>query len=102
MAVDFARHAQEWTAELLPCTWDYAKRIRDRDGKYVCQSDNDIALCTCANGHTTRMVSTVHRVAPDGTVAPSYVCPVKGCSFHQYVRLVGWDPSHVYEVTQWE
>lgn len=83
-----------------PLTWDYAPRVLRADGSYVCQSDRDIALCTCGNGHTCRLVSTVHAVTADGTVSPSYVCPATGCSFHQFVRLVDWDPGHVYEVKQ--
>jgi len=81
-----------------PCTWDYAPRWLKEDGFYACQSDKDLALCTCANQHTTRLVLTTHAVSADGTVTPSYVCPCQGCTFHEWVQLVGWDPNHVYEV----
>jgi hypothetical protein len=43
------------------------------------------------------MVSDVHTIAADGTVTPSYVCVATGCTFHEMVRLVGWDPGHVFE-----
>ena len=75
-----------------PLTWDYAKRLR-RKAPY----DLDMAMTTCANGHTLRMASDVHTIASDGTVTPSVVCTVTGCSSHVMVRLVGWDPDHVFE-----
>lgn len=83
-----------------PYTWNYALRVRKKDGYYACQSDKDLALCTCANRHTTRLTSTKHKVGADGTVSPSYVCTVGGCGFHEFIRLVGWDGAHVYRVEQ--
>ena len=44
------------------------------------------------------MTGSIHRVAEDGTVTPSYVCPVDGCTFHDWVRLVGFDATHEYRV----
>jgi hypothetical protein len=44
----------------------------------------------CDRGHHTMLSRTVHRVSKDGTVSPSYVCTKPGCSFHTFVRLVGW------------
>jgi hypothetical protein len=82
------------------CSWDYAVRLLRRaedGGGYACQSDTDLALCTCGSGHTCRLSGRVHQVAPDGTVTPSYVCPVAGCGFHVWIRLVGWDPDHTFE-----
>lgn len=32
-----------------------------------------------------------HEIKEDGTVHPSVVCPYDGCSFHDYVRLEGWE-----------
>lgn len=32
-----------------------------------------------------------HSVAPNGTVSPSYVCPFPPCTFHEWVRLEGWE-----------
>lgn len=82
-----------------PLTWDYAVRLIKAGGHYACQSDKDLALCTCEYGHTCRLASNVHTVDADGNVTPSYVCPVKGCTFHVAPwKLEGWDPSHVYEV----
>lgn len=31
-----------------------------------------------------------HKVAPDGTVTPSVVCPYDECGFHDHVRLADW------------
>lgn len=31
-----------------------------------------------------------HAIAADGSVSPSVVCPHPGCSFHEFVRLLGW------------
>lgn len=32
-----------------------------------------------------------HDIAADGSVTPSLVCPRSGCTFHDYVKLEGWD-----------
>ncbi len=34
-----------------------------------------------------------HKIAPDGTVTPSVVCPHEGCTFHEFIRLEGWEAS---------
>jgi hypothetical protein len=84
----------------LPLTWDYCKRLIKAGGHYACRSDTWLAHCTCASGHTSLLVSTVHTVGPDGLVTPSYVCPSSTCTFHVHPwRLVGWDPDHVYETS---
>lgn len=103
--VVFARGSQKNRTDLpppVPLTWDYAVRLRKEGGYWACQSELDMALCTCASGHTTRLSGRVHTIAADGTVLPSYVCPVGGCSFHEMVRLDGWDPAHVFEVVDIE
>jgi hypothetical protein len=97
--IDFARGSQHHADNPKPLTWDYCQRLKkDGGAHWACQSEHDLALCTCAHGHTTRMTGTVHQVATDGTVTPSYVCPVQGCTFHDWVRLVGFDGKHVYDV----
>lgn len=38
----------------------------------------------------------IHLIGQDGTCSPSLVCwRVKGggCTFHEHVRLAGWDPA---------
>lgn len=64
-----------------PLTWDRAKPGALAD---------DLALITCAAGHTLRLTSRIHRIATDGSVFPSWVCTVPGCAFHEFIRLVGW------------
>jgi hypothetical protein len=46
------------------------------------------ASMTCPNGHG--LVLRNHRIAPDGAVSPSVVCPNPQCDFHEFVRLEGW------------
>ena len=85
-------HADQHVEPVPPLSWDYAKRIRRKP-----PWDKDLALTTCRSGHTLRMTGDVHTIAADGTVTPSYVCVATGCTFHEMVRLVGWDPGHVFE-----
>jgi hypothetical protein len=47
------------------------------------------AVVTCPRGHT---LGLPHRIADDGTVRPSIVCPEKGCGWHVWGRLEGWSP----------
>jgi hypothetical protein len=46
------------------------------------------ASMTCAYGHSLTLGG--HAIDADGTVHPSVVCPARGCSFHDFVRLDGW------------
>lgn len=32
-----------------------------------------------------------HTIGADGTINPSMVCPHAPCTFHQYIRLEGWE-----------
>lgn len=68
-------------------TWDYL----DPQGK---EWLNNLALITCSNGHTCRIVSTVHRIGAQGALSPSYVCPIATCGYHAMVRFVGWNPDY--------
>lgn len=63
-----------------PLSWDYLDARPE-----------DLAIITCDRGHVSRMVSRVHRIAADGRVSPSYVCPIPGCRFHAFIRLVGYE-----------
>ena len=49
-----------------------------------------LAVIWCSNGHPSNIDATVHRIAPDGTVTPSCICCVAGCTFHQNIQLLGW------------
>lgn len=52
--------------------------------------DTRTALFCCPNGHVGTL--TTHRIASDGKVTPSVVCPYEGCNFHEYITLEGWTP----------
>ena len=50
-------------------------------------------------GWESNMSPTVHKVAADGTVSPSYICPHttaaanhQPCNFHESIKLDGWVP----------
>ena len=47
------------------------------------------AEMTCANGHGLTLRS--HAIDAMGVVSPSVVCPIQGCSFHEFVELDGWN-----------
>lgn len=32
-----------------------------------------------------------HEILSDGTVNPSVVCAQPGCTFHEYIKLEGWE-----------
>lgn len=65
--------------EHLPGTWKALKTLLL--GKK--------ATFTCPN---CKQVGTLidHDIADDGTVTPSVVCD---CGFHEWIYLVGWQPS---------
>lgn len=48
------------------------------------------AYCCCSKGHVTLLSKKNHTVSASGVVSPSYVCPVDGCTFHEFVTLEGW------------
>jgi hypothetical protein len=58
------------------------------DGKYQAIGDgetNKIYRFTVSGS-----VLRNHRIASDGAVSPSVVCPNPQCDFHEFVRLEGW------------
>lgn len=73
----------------VPLTWDYIAWNPERLRSSLFAKD--IALVTCVNGHTLRMVSTVHSVSSFGFVSPSWVCTMPGCNFHEFIELAGWN-----------
>lgn len=66
-----------------PYSWDYLRVWKG--------GPRDLAWVTCPHGHTTRLTTERHVVDHSGCVSPSYVCTRKGCGFHDYIQLVGWD-----------
>ncbi len=77
--------AEYWQNPRAPLTW------RRPSAANLEHFPEDIVYATCSSGHTTRAVSSVHTIAADGTMSPSYVCPVAGCVFHDFVRFESWD-----------
>jgi hypothetical protein len=69
-----------------PLTW----RLVGEDP--IAAKRNAFVLCTCPKGHDCYLSADVHAVAIDGSVMPSYVCPVPDCGFHEHVRLENWSP----------
>jgi hypothetical protein len=49
------------------------------------------ATYVCPNGHYGSLLD--HKIAADGTVSPSVVCPTNGCGFHDMVKLAGWEAA---------
>ena len=49
----------------------------------------DTAAIQCPRCHCCFSVVN-HKIDARGNVSPSVVCPHKGCTFHEFVRLVGW------------
>ena len=50
------------------------------------------ATLSCDKGHSGTL--TDHKIAEDGTVTPSVMCPEK-CGWHEMVILEDWDPEAV-------
>jgi len=48
-----------------------------------------IPVLVCDQGHEA--IIRTHKVNPEGVVTPSIMCPVEGCTFHEYVKLEGWE-----------
>lgn len=69
-----------------PCTWRPVSHTA-ADPPIV---RADLVYSTCPKGHECRISKTVHSIADDGTLSPSYVCPIEGCGFHAFVRFDGW------------
>ena len=69
-----------YSNDYLPLTWKGALMGGIRKANFV-----------CPNGHMSSI--TKHIIAEDGTVSPSVVCAYEGCTFHEYIKLVGWNGS---------
>ena len=83
-----ARDAEQPPPPRTPATWDYPHASDDSAVQRIMR--DDLVYVTCPNGHSLRAVSTVHKVAHDGALSPSYVCTATGCTFHEWVKLEGW------------
>ena len=65
---------------LPPLTW---RGARQADGVRT-------AIAVCRFGHQASL--SKHTIAADGAVTPSVVCPTANCSWHEVVKLIGWEP----------
>lgn len=51
------------------------------------------ASITCPGCDQGLALGAKHEIAADGVVHPSVVCSRGGCTFHDFVKLVGWPPK---------
>lgn len=51
------------------------------------------AIVCCDKGHVGTANPTIHSISADGTLSPSWVCPFKGCTWHVFAQLVGWNAA---------
>jgi hypothetical protein len=56
------------------------------------------AAVVCPQGHAFSIggqqpFGSVHRIAADGSISPSVVCP--SCGWHVFAKLVGWNERKV-------
>jgi len=80
----FARSSHQDSNHLVPGEW--ARWLWGADVPYTVT-----AVCACpACGHVGTLAPHIHSIAVSGVVSPSYVCPFKPCTFHQFVALAGW------------
>lgn len=72
--------------EDLPLTWRYY-RYDDKILMVKNKVEQAIKLLVIVdpNGHYLGIVD--HTIESDGYVIPSVVCPVKECTFHEFIKL---------------
>jgi len=70
-------------ASIPPLSWDYWLW---GIGPFV----KTVIVC-CDRGHVGTASPAIHSIAADGTLSPSWVCPFKGCTWHEFARLEGWE-----------
>lgn len=63
----------------------YPKSEGLTDGVFVC-----ITIFCPGCGKEGTLSKHVHKIADDGTVTPSDVCPFPPCTFHRWIKLEGW------------
>jgi hypothetical protein len=49
-----------------------------------------VAIVCCPSCGASSMVGRAHRVANNGEVSPSFVCPHPPCTFHEWITLADW------------
>jgi hypothetical protein len=75
--------ARDLTGDFPNGTWRAIKRDGVAAANFCCP------LCgfRAGLGHGSN-----HEIASDGSVSPSVVCDGEGCTFHEYIKLEGWQP----------
>ena len=63
-----------------------AWRAVKRDGVRAANLSCPLCGFRAGLGHNTN-----HEIAADGSVSPSVVCDNEGCSFHDFIKLEGWE-----------
>lgn len=58
-------------------------------GSWFRASDGTLTYCCRVCGKISGHNPSIHTVAPDGCVSPSWICP-HGCGAHWWVRLNEW------------
>jgi predicted RNA-binding Zn-ribbon protein involved in translation (DUF1610 family) len=69
-------------------TW---RKWIDRD--FARKADVSTACVTCPNCGNA-MSLREHRIAENGAVSPSVVCPTESCTFHEFVTLEEWSNTN--------
>lgn len=72
------------TKKAVPGTWQSVEHEPD----YNLDRDTMAYLCCRKCGHRT--IIRTHKIADDGTVTPSLVCPIQGCDEHVMGTLMEW------------
>ena len=70
------------TPDMEITNWRKADRYERRLGQQ--------AVYVCPGCGREVAVGPLYTIAADGTVRASAMCPLKGCSFHRFITLVGW------------
>lgn len=68
-----------------PLTWDY--------WQWGATDLIQTAIMSCDKGHVGTASPAIHRIADDGTLSPSWVCPFEGCTWHEFAVLEDWIPN---------
>lgn len=76
--------------EDLPLTWRY---YRYDDQILMVENDKKelVKLLVIVDPNEHYLGITNHTISPNGTVTPSVVCPVKNCTFHDFIKLEGYE-----------
>ena len=53
----------------------------------------NVVMVCCPRCKRLIHLSKDHKIADDGIVTPSCVCPTPTCDFHGRVKLLDWDPA---------